>query len=390
VTTNKPKLIVIAGPNGSGKTSVTFAFTQTISRNCITSPITTLNTILLFIILTVIASCNSQVKNTESIAKKSMNVGKNVSEIDRSIWVVFQDKKKNFWFGSNGAGTYCYDGKDLKQFTTKDGLNSNQIRGIQEDKLGNIFFDTPNGVTKFDGEKFIPLIAVKSPGNQWKLQADDMWFKGTGNIFGVYRYDGDTLHHLEFSTFNSKVLDPEYAVYSIYNDKKGNLWFGTGSAGVCRFDGTTLNWIYEKELSVLDDGRVPAVRSILEDNEGFFWFSNILHRYRIDQNKLKAQKTIQYEKLPGIELSQQQVKMNLPYYASAVLDNENGDIWMTNYNEGVWKYDGKTLTNYQLKDGETHVLTLSIYKDNDGVLWLGTDNAGVYKFNGNAFEQLRL
>lgn len=347
----------------------------------------TLNGILLCSILTVFTSCTGQVKNAESIADATMSVGNIVSEIDKSIWVIFQDKKYNYWFGSNGKGVYCFDGKNLKQFTTEDGLYSNQIRGIQEDKFGNIYFDTPNGVTKFDGGKFISLIPIKSPANQWKLQPNDLWFKRNGDLLGAYRYDGDTLYQLDFSTISSKEFNPKYGVYSIYKDKQANLWFGTLTAGVCRFDGTTLHWIFENELATLEDGRAPAVRSILEDKDGYFWFSNILYQYSIQKNSEKSQKSIQYERVNRIELSQQSVKMELPYYTSAVTDN--GNIWMTNYNEGVWKYDGKNLTNYRLNDRGTNVLTMFIYKDNSGSLWLGTDNSGVYKFNGKTFEKFK-
>ncbi len=60
---------------------------------------------------------------------------------------------------------------------------------------------------------------------------------------------------------------------------------------------------------------------------------------------------------------------------------------MTTYGGGVWKYDGNKLFNWEVKDGKTEVLLISIYEDNKGVLWLGTDNVGVYKFNGKIFEK---
>ena len=64
-----------------------------------------------------------------------------------------------------------------------------------------------------------------------------------------------------------------------------------------------------------------------------------------------------------------------------------GNLWMTTYTGGVWKYDGNKLRNFPIKDGKTEVLLISIYQDNKGVLWLGRDNAGVYKFNGESFEK---
>jgi hypothetical protein len=54
------------------------------------------------------------------------------------------------------------------------------------------------------------------------------------------------------------------------------------------------------------------------------------------------------------------------------------------------RIDGEKLTNDRIKDGQTKVLLLSIYKDKQGRLWLGTDNAGVYQFNGTTFEPFEL
>lgn len=345
---------------------------------------------LLFLtIITWISSCKGpkQTEQEESVSvTKAM--GDQVAGLAGSIWVIYQDSRGYNWYGSNGNGAYWFDGVNLWQFTTLDGLASDQIRGIQEDKKGNIYFDTPNGVSKFNGEKFVTLIPVESTTNQWKLNPNDLWFKGNGDIQGAYRFDGDSLYQLEFSAFGPKISGDEYSTYSIYKDKQGHLWFGTLSAGVCRFDGTSLCWLYEHELAELEDGRVPGTRSIIEDKDGHFWLSNIISRYRINPNNATAPEKIQYDKLKGIDPVQQQVYMQLPYYNSAVFDEKRGDLWLTNYSEGVWKYDGKKLTHYPIKDGETDVLIISIYKDKQGVLWLGTDNAGVFKWNGEKFEKL--
>ena len=345
-------------------------------------------TILLFILSALSTSCKGHDQyNSDNNASTNATIGKVVTEIDKSIWLVFQDNSNHYWFGSNGKGVYFYDGYTLKQYTEEDGLISNQIRGIQSDKSGNIYFDTPIGISKFNREKFITLEVTNSSNDQWKLNADDLWFRGNGDIDGGYRYTGDTLYHLKFSDFNASFKGNRYGVYCISKDNSGNIWFGTESAGVVRFDGTTLDLIYEKELSVLDDGRVPAVRSIIEDKEGNFWFSNILYRYKIIKPLLKGQSKIDYEKLPGIDLSNQDVKVKLPYYNSALLDDKSGDLWMTNYNEGIWKYDFKKLVKYPINDKQTSALIVSIFQDNKGVLWVGTDNLGLYKFDGEKFNK---
>jgi ligand-binding sensor domain-containing protein len=45
----------------------------------------------------------------------------------------------NLWFGTTGEGVYKYDGKSFSQFTASNGLNSNKVYCILEDKDGKIW-----------------------------------------------------------------------------------------------------------------------------------------------------------------------------------------------------------------------------------------------------------
>src|ERR1041385_3748732 len=116
------------------------------------------NTILFFSVLTTLftsrnGQSTSQVNNsTRNDHNSIIAKGDTVTELGDSLWIVFQDKKNNYWFGSNGQGVYRYDGKNIIRFTTKDGLSSNSIRKIQEDKSGNIYFTTVDGISEFDGQ----------------------------------------------------------------------------------------------------------------------------------------------------------------------------------------------------------------------------------------------
>lgn len=338
-------------------------------------------------IATIFSSCKGEISKEQPKTALTILSGDTVSTIDKSIWVIYQDKKSNYWFGSNGKGVYRYDGKTIVLFNTSHGIVNDQIRGIQEDAQGNIFFDTPTGVSKFDGKQFSTLQVIKSYNDQCKILPSELWFKGNGNINGALRYDGQNLYELEFPSLNPKASKEEHAVYSIYKDKTGSIWFGTLGAGVCRFNGRSFQWIYEKELGILPDGRAPAIRNIIEDQNGCYWFSNLLHKYNINTVDQTASDSIYYKKIVGIEPVDIAAKVELPYFTSAVSDQNN--LWMSSYNEGVWKYDGKTLSTFKIKEGLTNVLIVSIYKDNAGVLWLATDNNGIYKFNGTAFEKFQ-
>ena len=347
---------------------------------------------LIFFVSSTFLSCNGQVKSEHKQTEiKTFEIGGVVSKIDNQIWKIFQDSKGNYWFGSNGNGVYRFDTKTVKQFTTKDGLVGTQIRGIQEDKEGNIYIETSIGISKYDGLIFTTLKPVKSPNNEWKLAPNDLWFGYNAN--DLYRFDGKSLFELklprkdlkkvfdrktEGTTFEGSENSP-YDVFAVNKDKDGNIWFGTATAGAYRYDGKTFLWFGEKELSTLPDGRVPGVRAMIQDKDGYFWLSNFYSKYKIDPALPKG-----YEKVKAVDLPEAIVKDKLLYFNSGITD-EKGNLWMTTYRGGVWKYDGKTLSNIEIKNFMEEVLLICIYQDNNGVIWLGTANNGVYKQNGDNF-----
>jgi ligand-binding sensor domain-containing protein len=180
-------------------------------------------------------------------------------------------------------------------------------------------------------------------------------------------------------------------VYGIDRDAQGNLWFGTESAGVFRYDGDTLLWIGEKELSVLEDGRVPAVRSIVQDKQGNYWLSNIIHRYNMHEGSspTSGPSGKGYTQLEGIDYQSFLGEKAFPYFMSAITDDAEGDLWMLTYRQGIWRYDGETLSAYPVLDGERPLNLMCLYKDRSGTLWLGTEDAGVYRLEEDAFRPFR-
>ena len=156
---------------------------------------------------------------------------------------MFQDKKNNYWFGSNGEGVFRYDGKTIvnfnKRWTCKRHCKTNSRRQIWE-----YFISTFAGISKFDGKTFTTLQPIKS--KEWKLEPNDLWFYILGKKNeGAYRYDGKILYDLEFpkhylhDEIYPRVVNSffsPYEVYCIYKDRKGVMWFGTSVFGACRFE----------------------------------------------------------------------------------------------------------------------------------------------------------
>lgn len=354
-----------------------------------------MHSILYITAFTLLASCHprnhSEASNNHSNQKSIITTCDTVSEIGNNIMLVFQDKKGNYWFGSWKEGLYQYNGKHILHYTTQHGLPANRIEEIKEDKLGNVYFNTVNGIIKYDGEFFTQLMVSNTKGN-WKLEPNDVWFKNGWDSGKVYRYDGRYLYLLELPKTNigddfllkNQVAANPYTVYHIYTDSKGNIWFGTAMLGTCRYNGNSFHWISEEDVTELHHGPSNGVRSIIEDKDGYFWF-NSMYKYKVYGIPTD---TIWYKREKNIGSVDGNINSPLWEYLSITRDNNN-ELWIATYMDGVWRYNGETITHYTLKEGLNNVSLFTIYKDHEGTIWLGTHENGAYTFNGETFEKFK-
>ena len=115
-------------------------------------------------------------------------------------------------------------------------------------------------------------------------------------------------------------------VRCMYQDTKGNYWFGTNGNGIIRYDGKTL-----ERVTIEQSPMWLAIRKIIEDKVGNIWFGT---------------------------------------------------------SSGLVKYDGTKFTLYTTKDGLTTNVVQSIFEDNKGQLWFGTWQ-GLCIFDGEKFVNAR-
>lgn len=84
---------------------------------------------------------------------------------------------------------------------------------------------------------------------------------------------------------------------------------------------------------------------------------------------------------------------------SCISEDSKGNLWFGT-TQGVCRFNGKEFSNLEIPQSDTSSLWLdkvypvvnpnqvmSILEDNDGNLWFGTNGAGVYRYDGNSFNQ---
>ena len=334
-----------------------------------------------------------QTVDDRDIAKKT--IGRVVESMDKRIWCIHKDQSGNIWFGSNGSGIYRYDGNQVVRITTDHGLAGNQIRSIVEDKHGNLFFSTTDGVSKFDGQslKTLEPVEATSKNDRWVLDPDDVWFVIQPGEHGPFRYDGKTLYQLALTKSPAeKTIDPRFAnpqfpatgLYSIYKDRNGHLWFGTAGAGLCRFDGKTLSWMYEKRLTTTLSGGEFGIRSIFQDSNDDYWICNTRQRFEMSSKSTVKDdvRLIEYVKQPGLPAADSDTAANFTYFPSVTEDRE-GNLWMACGSDGVWKFDGEHVAKHALGD---NVYAICIYLDNRDRIWVSTLEDGVFILEHDEFK----
>ncbi|MFT5198822.1 MAG: ligand-binding sensor domain-containing protein [Planctomycetota bacterium] len=333
----------------------------------------------------------------ETARDQTITVGKTVKEIDPRIWKIHQDRKGDYWFGSNGSGIYRYDGKKVTQFTKADGLCGDQVRGIVEGADGRLFISTNGGVALFDGKSLtaLEIVDMASDTEGWELNEEDVWIANLGNS-GALRFDGKKLHHLILPGLPAEQVLSErrpnsdflfFAVYRIFKDSRGHIWIGTSGSGLCRYDGKSVSWMHEPALTTTPSGGSFGIRSIYEDKSGDFWICNTRQRFRMSPEIRveNGRKLIRFETKAGLPNAQLNEDKNFTYYHD-IAEDKAGALWFASGSDGIMKYDGTSVVKYPLPEG---VYALQIFLDQKGKLWLGTLEHGIFNFNGERFAPFK-
>jgi len=163
-------------------------------------------------------------------------------------------------------------------------------------------------------------------------------------------------------------------VTSIFEDSKGNLWFGTLEKGIARFDGEKLKYFTTKDGLPSD-----RVTSVIEDSNGFYWFSTGEGLAKYDG---KSFTNFLVGKDPNSNL-----------ISKLLIDSKN-DFWVGTWN-GVFKFDGEVFYPFSVpypevdtKTNEDTKYKVTLSEDPEGNIWFRRDGYGICKFDGKSFTHL--
>ncbi len=219
------------------------------------------------------------------------------------------------------------------------------------------------------------------------------------------------------STPDPKQQISEY-IPRVFEDTKGNLWLGTNGDGLARYDGKTLTY-----FGIKDGLGGKVVRAIAEDKNGNIWlgteggltrfdgksFTNFTVKNGLPHNEvwsiLIAKGTIWVGTLQGACRSNTStgtlaftpfhipaaiardysVGVTSPAVIFCIIQDKAGNIWFATNGRGVFRYNGKALTNFSAKDGLCNDFVQWMLQDNNGDMWFATRHGGISRYNGKVF-----
>jgi len=267
---------------------------------------------------------------------------------------LLRDRDGSLWIGTLNRGlVHVHQGR-TDVFERSDGLSGDFIYSLFEDREGDIWVATNNGLDRFRG--LAVLTVSLNQGHVWSVLAardGSVWF---GTSDGLNRWNEG-----QITTYRKGSSGlPDNYVESLFQDVQRRIWVST-----------------RRSVAWFEDGRfhlvhgVPdGVHSITEDGAGNLWISTDGGLYR-----LRAGSVV--ERIPWASIGRGEVAFTL------FSDPVQGGLWLGFHRSGVAYFkDGKVRTSYSRADGLGAGRINGLQRDRNGTLWAATDGGLSRFYNG--------
>lgn len=288
-----------------------------------------------------------------------------------TVWVRHGDGRLDRLDPATGVFTrFRYQPED------EHSLNHDHTTFVYEDRGGNIWVGTWDGLARWDSEavqfvryRNLPYDPDSLSDNQPLTVHEDrsgcLWFGTFGH--GVNRLD---LGHLKFAHY---LLDPQAPdgvqnniVFGLLQDRNGVIWIGTvaGLNSLDRATGELRRFRHDpNDPSSLGAG---TVRTLLEDSRGDLWIGTDRSLDRLDRTSGRFDHF-----RPAVASGE------VPGAITALLESPEGGLWVALGGQGLMHFDPVTgvFVRYELPGGASPPAFGQIWDlclDRVGTLWVGT------------------
>jgi signal transduction histidine kinase/ligand-binding sensor domain-containing protein len=291
-----------------------------------------------------------------------------VSEVMVGTWTLLIDRKGSLWVGSAGDGLrrvvdvsrirgkkVGQFGAEAEQFTEKDGLLSNVVTALLEDRDGGVWVATSGGVERFREGSFTPIVTHRSrTARQVRAGRDSSVWTTAYNEKGAYR----------LSHGRTDLLASGFIPYSVFADALGNVWT-FDAARVFRLEGRRFTPIAVRARGA------TRFTDITVDRDGSLWvFDERLGLLRLGGDSLTPVGSLAQSAFPHAYL----------------YGDRQGRVWVGQQNR-IAVYDHGRIRTFDAAKGDAPADINGFFEDRAGTMWVAC-NAGVSRFENGRFRAL--
>lgn len=304
---------------------------------------------------------------------------------------IIRDSSGYYWITTkSGHGVYCIQGKQINNFLYEaddpSTISSNYTHRCCEDKQGNIWIGTFNGLNKYDKQtkkftRYEKKENSKSLSNSsiWGLHCDlqgTIWVGTYSSGINYFNPQKQIYREYQASSKEKEGLSSPI-VKRMTEDDEGNLWIGTERGGINKYIPTTqtYQWYTNKNTPNNYTGNIRAI--YYDSIQKVVWTG--IHLEGLNKLDLKTGRSTNYKYKKGDRTSipSNLIEDILPYQEQLILATNNG-IGLFNPATGTCKplfHDEVALNNT--------ISTFGLTLDHKGILWITNNNNGACAYNFN-------
>jgi ligand-binding sensor domain-containing protein len=277
----------------------------------------------------------------------------------------------------------AYVGGTCVTYTTPNsGLGSDDVRAICPDGLGNIWFGTANGLSKFDGVSWKTYTTadklahnmVNAIAYENGADGDQLWVGTDGGVTAVGVKPGVVAFSVPFTTQNTQypgMISDKILAAAV--DSQHVRWFGTDK-GLMSFNGAV--WKVYTTADKLAHNQVNAIAYEETKYGPEIWVATAggisLVNTSIDAVTFATPFTTTNTKYPGVISD---------IIQSATMDSIHNMRWFGT-DKGVIGFDGNVFMSFTMNDFLPDNDITSAAVGLNGMVYFGTRHGGVSRFDG--------